>query len=123
MPELHQLMPLLANLQDKGHRVALVTDGRLSGASGKVPAAIHLSPAADEGGLIGKVRDGDLISIDARSGALHLHVSEAELASRLSSSCTESGHQTGLGREYFQLFRDHVSGTETGCSIFFGEKP
>jgi phosphogluconate dehydratase len=123
MPELHQLMPLLANLQDKGHRVALVTDGRLSGASGKVPAAIHLSPAADEGGLIGKIRDGDLISIDARSGALHVHVSEAELAARPSSICTESGHQTGLGREYFQLFRDHVSGTETGCSILFGEKP
>jgi len=123
MPELHQLMPLLANLQDKGHRVALVTDGRLSGASGKVPAAIHLSPAADEGGLIGKVRDGDVISIDARTGELHLHVSEAELAARPSSSCTESGHQTGLGREYFQLFRDHVSSTETGCSILFGEKP
>jgi len=123
MPELHQLMPLLANLQDKGHRVALVTDGRLSGASGKVPAAIHLSPAADEGGLIGKIRDGDLISIDARSGTLHVHVSEAELAARPSSTCTESGHQTGLGREYFQLFRDHVSGTETGCSILFGEKP
>ena len=66
---------------------------------------------------------GDHISIDARTGALHVHVSEAELAARPSSICTESGHQTGLGREYFQLFRDHVSGTETGCSILFGEKP
>ena len=123
MPELHQLMPLLANLQDKGHRVALVTDGRLSGASGKVPAAIHLSPSTEEGGLIGKIRDGDLISIDAVSGRLELHVEAAELAARTPSPCSESGHQHGLGREYFQLFRDHVSSTQTGASILFGDKP
>ena len=123
MPELHQLMPLLANLQDKGHRVALVTDGRLSGASGKVPAAIHLSPSADEGGLIGKIRDGDLIRIDAVTGELQLLVDDAELQTRPAAACTESGHLYGLGREYFQLFRDHVSSTETGASILFGEKP
>lgn len=123
MPELHQLMPLLANLQDKGHRVALVTDGRLSGASGKVPAAIHLSPSTDEGGLIGKIRDGDMISIDAVSGRLELHVEAAELAARAPLPCSESGHQHGLGREYFQLFRDHVSSTQTGASILFGAKP
>jgi phosphogluconate dehydratase len=123
MPELHQLMPLLANLQDKGHRVALVTDGRLSGASGKVPAAIHLSPAADEGGVIGKIRDGDLIHLDAVTGVLQVQVDAAELAARPSSACSESGHQQGLGREYFQLFRDHVSSTETGASVLFGDKP
>ena len=123
MPELHQLMPLLANLQDKGHRVALVTDGRLSGASGKVPAAIHLSPAADAGGVIGKVRDGDLISVDAVSGALTLHVDAAELAAREPAQCRESGHAYGLGREYFQLFRDHVSDTARGASVLFGDNP
>jgi phosphogluconate dehydratase len=123
MPELHQLMPLLANLQDKGHRVALVTDGRLSGASGKVPAAIHLTPSTDEGGLIGKIRDGDLICIDAVAGTLEVHVDATELVSRPASICSESGHQHGLGREYFQLFRDHVSSTQTGASILFGAKP
>ena len=123
MPELHQLMPLLANLQDKGHKVALVTDGRLSGASGKVPAAIHLSPSADEGGLIAKIRDGDLIRIDAVTGELQLLVDGDALDQRPAAACTESGHQEGLGREYFQLFRDHVSSTETGASILFGEKP
>ena len=123
MPELHQLMPLLANLQDKGHKVALVTDGRLSGASGKVPAAIHLSPSTDEGGLIGKIRDGDLISIDAPAGRLELHVAAEDLAVRETAACSESGHQHGLGREYFQLFRDHVSSTQTGASILFGAKP
>ncbi|MEY3372826.1 MAG: hypothetical protein RLZZ537_1294 [Pseudomonadota bacterium] len=123
MPELHQLMPLLANLQDKGHKVALVTDGRLSGASGKVPAAIHLSPSADDGGLIAKIRDGDMIRIDAVTGELQLLVDSDELDKRPAAACTESGHQHGLGREYFQLFRDHVSSTETGASILFGEKP
>jgi phosphogluconate dehydratase len=123
MPELHQLMPLLANLQDKGHKVALVTDGRLSGASGKVPAAIHLSPSADDGGLIAKIRDGDMIRINAVTGELQLLVDSDELDKRPAAACTESGHQHGLGREYFQLFRDHVSSTETGASILFGEKP
>ncbi len=123
MPELHQLMPLLANLQDKGHKVALVTDGRLSGASGKVPAAIHLSPAADEGGLIGKICDGDIIEIDAITGCLELKVSAEQLAERAQAVCTETNHHAGLGREYFQLFRDHVSNTGTGASILFGMKP
>jgi phosphogluconate dehydratase len=123
MPELHQLMPLLAKLQDKGHKVALVTDGRLSGASGKVPAAIHLSPAADEGGLIGKIQDGDLIVLDAVTGSLQLLVGADELAARGQAACSETGHHSGLGREYFQLFRDHVSSTESGASILFGAKP
>ena len=123
MPELHQLMPLLANLQDKGHKVALVTDGRLSGASGKVPAAIHLSPAADEGGLIGKIQDGDLIVLDAVTGSLQLLVGADELAARGQAVCSKTGHHSGLGREYFQLFRDHVSSTESGASILFGAKP
>ena len=123
MPELHQLMPLLANLQDKGHRVALVTDGRLSGASGKVPAAIHLSPGADEGGAIGKLRDGDLITLDAASGSLQVQVDAAELAARPAAVCSEPGHDSGLGREYFRLFRDHVSAPDAGASILFGDRP
>lgn len=123
MPELHQLMPLLANLQDKGHKVALVTDGRLSGASGKVPAAIHLSPAADEDGLIGKICDGDVIRLDAVTGCLELVVSTEELAERTQAVCSGTGHQFGLGREYFQLFRDHVSTADSGASILFGSKP
>jgi phosphogluconate dehydratase len=101
----------------------LVTDGRLSGASGKVPAAIHLSPAADEGGLIGKIRDGDLIALDAVTGRLELLVAADELAAREPATCSETGHHSGLGREYFQLFRDHVSSTHTGASILFGAKP
>lgn len=121
MPELHQLMPLLANLQDKGHKVALVTDGRLSGASGKVPAAIHLFPSADEGGMIAKIQDGDLISVDAVSGEIELHVDADVLRQRALAVCSESGHHTGLGREYFHLFRSQVSSTETGASILFGE--
>ena len=116
-------MPLLANLQDKGNKVALVTDGRLSGASGKVPSAIHLSPAADEGGLIGKICDGDVIRLDAVSGCLELVVSAAELATRTQAISSQTGHQAGLGREYFQLFRDHVSTADTGASILFGSKP
>lgn len=123
MPELHQLMPMLANLQDKGHRVALVTDGRLSGASGKVPAAIHLSPAADEGGVIAKIQDGDLISLDAVTGELRVHVEDAQLSARAPAQCVDQSNQHGLGREYFKLFRDHVSAVEQGASILFGEKP
>ena len=82
MPELHKLTPALGVLQDRGHQVAIVTDGRMSGASGKVPAAIHLTPEAAVGGPLAKVRDGDLITLDASSGHLELHVPDDELAGR-----------------------------------------
>jgi phosphogluconate dehydratase len=82
MPELHQLTPSLAVLQDQGHKVALVTDGRMSGASGKVPAAIHVTPEAKDGGALCRVRDGDLIRLDAHAGTLEIKVDPAELAAR-----------------------------------------
>src|SRR5690606_10447126 len=82
MPELHKLTPYLGVLQDRGFKVALVTDGRMSGASGKVPAAIHVSPEAAAGGPIGKVRDGDWITVDAHSGLLECRVAEGELSAR-----------------------------------------
>ena len=79
MPELHKLMPPLGVLQDRGHRVALVTDGRMSGASGKVPSAIHVTPEAAAGGAIAKVRDGDVIRLDARAGRLEVKVAPERL--------------------------------------------
>src|SRR5438309_5510462 len=82
MPELHKLTPTLGVLQDRGHRVALVTDGRMSGASGKVPAAIHMTPEAETGGPLARVCDGDLITLDCAAGVLTIHVPDAELADR-----------------------------------------
>ncbi len=78
MPELHKLTPCLSILQDRGHKVALITDGRMSGASGKVPAAIHVTPEAAAGGPIAKIRDGDMIRVDAVTGKLEVLVDEAE---------------------------------------------
>ena len=85
MPELHKLTTVLGVLQDRGHKVALVTDGRMSGASGKVPAAIHVTPEALEGGAIGKVRDGDMIRLDADDGTIEVIVSKEEMAKRQGS--------------------------------------
>ena len=82
MPELHKLMPALGVLQDRGQRVAIVTDGRMSGASGKVPAAIHVTPEAALGGPLGRVLDGDLITVDAETGLLDLDVPDAEFDRR-----------------------------------------
>src|SRR5690606_38729995 len=87
MPELHRLTPPLSVLQDRGYKVALVTDGRMSGASGDVPAAIHLCPEAADGGAIVKVREGDLIRLDAEAGTLELLVSDEELATRAPAQC------------------------------------
>ncbi len=123
MPELHRLTPPLGVLQDKGYKVALVTDGRMSGASGKVPAAIHLTPEALDGGLIAKVRDGDMIELNTQTGAITLLVDEAELAARPLKAANIAGHQVGMGRELFAGMRQHLTGAEQGaCSLFVGEE-
>ena len=119
MPELHKLTPPLGVLQDKGFKVALVTDGRMSGASGKVPAAIHLCPEAVDGGLIAKVRDGDMIEVDADNGMLTLMVDEQELADREPAQFQVNGHHEGMGRELFGFMRNNLSTADTGaCSLF-----
>ena len=121
MPELHKLMPILGVLQDRGHAVALVTDGRLSGASGKVPAAIHVTPEAASGGVIGLVQDGDLISLDVKAGRLTLEVDEALLASR---TCADiPGSDNTVGRGLFSLSRTNVTDAESGASMLFPHLP
>jgi phosphogluconate dehydratase len=116
MPELHKLTSQLSVLQAKGYRVGLVTDGRMSGASGKVPAAIHVTPEALNGGAIGRIRDGDVIRIDAEHGVLEAHVAPAELAARPQAGHRNSAH--GSGRELFKPFRRLVGEAEFGASIF-----
>jgi len=119
MPELHKLTPPLGVLQDKGFKVALVTDGRMSGASGKVPAAIHLCPEALDGGLIAKVKTGDMINLDGETGELTLLVDEKELAERDNALFQVNGHHQGMGRELFGFMRRNLSSAETGaCSLF-----
>lgn len=119
MPELHKLTPYLGNLQDQGFKVALVTDGRMSGASGKVPAAIHMTPEALAGGVIGKIQDGDMIRLDANEGTLEVIVSDAELSSRELAICDLSRSHQGMGRELFSAQRMLVNGAEQGaCSLF-----
>ncbi len=115
MPELHRLTPALSVLQGRGHRVALVTDGRMSGASGKVPAAIHCTPEAADGGPLARLRDGDLIRIDTRAGTLD--VIGVELEAREPVPAPHSGDE-GVGRELFRLFRENVSGADSGATIF-----
>tara|TARA_R110000744_G_scaffold107699_2_gene204230 strand:- start:8623 stop:10470 length:1848 start_codon:yes stop_codon:yes gene_type:complete len=119
MPELHKLTPPLGVLQDKGFKVALVTDGRMSGASGKVPAAIHLCPEALDGGLISKIKTGDMILLDGETGELTLLVEESELAKRENATFEVNGHHQGMGRELFGFMRRNLSSAETGaCSLF-----
>ena len=118
MPELHKLTPPLAVLQGKGFKVALVTDGRMSGASGKVPAAIHASPEALAGGPLSKVRDGDVIRLDAVQGTLDALVSDATWEARTASPISlahaeENAH--GLGRELFGGMRRNVTSAEEGA--------
>ncbi|MFB2718950.1 phosphogluconate dehydratase [Shewanella xiamenensis] len=115
MPELHKLTPLLGSLQDKGFKVALMTDGRMSGASGKVPAAIHLTPEAIDGGLIAKVQDGDLIRVDALTGELSLLVSDTVLAARTAAEIDLRHSLYGMGRELFGALRSNLSSPETGA--------
>ncbi len=120
MPELHKLTPILGILQDKGFKVALVTDGRMSGASGKVPAAIHVSPEAVSGGAIARVQDGDMIRLDCDAGLLELEVGADELAQREPSAPELSGNGHGYGRELFALFRRNAGMAERGGSALFG---
>ncbi len=116
MPELHSLTPIMAVLQDRGLKVALVTDGRMSGASGKVPAAIHVSPEALDGGPLAKLCDGDIVRVDAKSGLLD--VIGASIEDRPNAEADLSGYQSGNGREMFGVFRDAVGSAETGaCAI------
>lgn len=117
MPELHKLTPELGVLQSRGHRVALVTDGRMSGASGKVPAAIHVTPECLAGGALGKVREGDLIRVDAEQGRLEALVPEAEWAARERVAASAVA-QHGMGRELFGLFRAAATGAEDGARSF-----
>ncbi|ALD93731.1 phosphogluconate dehydratase [Cupriavidus gilardii] len=122
MPELHKLTPTLTVLQDRGFHVALVTDGRMSGASGKVPAAIHVCPEALKGGAIGKVRDGDMIRVDAPAGILTALVPQAEWEARTIERPDLSRHRHGVGRDLFGNFRRNVSTAEQGaCTLFADE--
>jgi phosphogluconate dehydratase len=117
MPELHKLTPVMATLQDQGYKVAIVTDGRMSGASGKVPAAIHLAPEAVEGGIIAKINEGDVITLDAPNGILKVHVTDEELAKR-ELQLSEPSLTYGTGRELFEGFRNIVSSADLGASAF-----
>lgn len=119
MPELHKLTPVLSSLQDNGQRVAIVTDGRMSGASGKVPAAIHVTPEAASGGPIGLIRDGDLISVNGREGKLLLHVDDQELEERdpIRTSSADTDRCT-TGRNLFTTFRRAVGPADRGASVF-----
>ncbi len=120
MPELHGLTPLLGSLQDRGFKVALVTDGRMSGASGKVPAAIHLSPEAAAGGLIGKLKDGDMIRLDANAGTLDCLVNAKAISARTGAVAEECATR-GVGRELFANFRHLVSPPEMGATVLFDD--
>jgi len=119
MPELHKLTPLLGVLQDRGHQVALVTDGRMSGASGKIPAAIHLTPEAAVGGPITRLRDGDRILLDTQTGRLDVELSDEELARRESTgSIPGDADWVGTGRELFSVFRHAAGAADTGAAVF-----
>ncbi len=116
MPELHKLTPALGVLQDRGRRVAIVTDGRMSGASGKVPAAIHVTPEAAAGGPLSRVRDGDLITVDAQSGVLDV---AEDLGDRSPTGRAADDHEwVGTGRELFNLFRAGVGPADEGACVF-----
>ncbi|WOJ97695.1 phosphogluconate dehydratase [Congregibacter brevis] len=119
MPELHKLTPLLGSLQDKGFAVALVTDGRMSGASGKVPAAIHVTPEAAMGGPLARLKDGDILTLDALTGTLrcdHENLHERPMA------IAPTGSEHGVGRELFSVFRQVVTTPEAGATVIFGEE-
>ncbi|KWB45632.1 phosphogluconate dehydratase [Burkholderia ubonensis] len=119
MPELHRLTPLLGVLQDQGFRVALVTDGRMSGASGKVPAVIHVSPEALLNGPLGKVKTGDTIVIDAEAGVLDIAVDDAEWQARpVAQPLHQADNEVGFGRELFGVFRAAAAPAEQGASVF-----
>lgn len=118
MPELHKLTPPLGVLLDRGQKVALLTDGRMSGASGKVPAAIHMTPEAKNKGNIARIQDGDMIELDAIKGTLNVLVDEAEFMAREFASCDLSGNEFGMGRELFAAFRAIASNADEGAGVF-----
>jgi len=118
MPELHKLTPQLGILQDRGHKVALVTDGRMSGASGKIPAAIHVTPEASDGGPIARIRDGDMIRLDADAGTLTYLGDEAEFLARAPATADLTQEHFGMGRELFAGFRALVGTADRGASVF-----
>ncbi|MEC5317335.1 phosphogluconate dehydratase [Brenneria populi subsp. brevivirga] len=116
MPELHKLMPPLGVLLDRGYKVALVTDGRLSGASGKVPSAIHVTPEAYTGGALAKLRDGDRVRVNGQTGELSVLIDAAELAARQIEQPDLSAQHIGSGRELFGALREQLSGAEQGAT-------
>ena len=115
MPELHSLTPMLSVLQDRGLKMALVTDGRMSGASGKVPAAIHVSPEAAKGGPLARLRDGDIVRLDAVAGTIS--VLAADFETRVVVDADLSANRHGMGRELFEMFRRTVGTSETGAAV------
>ncbi len=119
MPELHRLTPPLGVLQDRGFKVALVTDGRMSGASGKVPAAIHVTPEAVDGGPIAKIKDGDIIRLDAIAGTLEVLVNASEFAAREAATANLDENEYGMGRELFASFRRIAGPADQGASVLF----
>ena len=122
MPELHKLTPTLAALQDRGQRVALLTDGRMSGASGKVLAAIHVTPEAAAGGALAKLREGDIVCLDAEAGTMDARVDASEWSNRAHARVAVTANQEGHGRELFAMLRKHVSPAEEGaCTLFVDE--
>ncbi|WP_064681098.1 phosphogluconate dehydratase [Rhizobium bangladeshense] len=119
MPELHKLTPPLGVLQDRGFHVALLTDGRMSGASGKVPAAIHVTPEAVDGGPIARIKNGDIIRLDAIKGTLEVLVDAADMAEREPVTVDLSDNEFGMGRELFAPFRRAVGASDQGASVLF----
>lgn len=118
MPELHSLMPSMGALQDNGYKVAIVTDGRMSGASGKVASAIHLCPEAKDGGILSKIIEGDIITLNCDDGSLKLHLSEEELQKREILTADLSANMHGVGRELFSIMRKVVNSAEEGACTF-----
>ena len=114
MPELHALTPILSNIQDLGFKVALLTDGRMSGASGKVPAAIHVIPEALDNGIIGKILDGDIIDIDATSGRIEVNETVAKRDIKVPSKYNQNNT---FGRNLFSLLRQNASSAENGAGL------
>ncbi len=115
MPELHSLTPMLSVLQDRGLKMALVTDGRMSGASGKVPAAIHVSPEAAQGGPLARLRDGDIIRLDAVAGTLSVLAEDFDARPAIVPDLSDNAF--GIGRELFEVFRRNVGAAETGAAL------
>ena len=118
MPELHRLTPPLSVLQDKGFRVALVTDGRMSGASGKVPAAIHVTPEAADGGAIARIRDGDIIRLDADNGRLEVLVDAKEFAARVPATADLSKNEEARAANCSRPSANLAGRADQGASIF-----